>query len=104
MLLIKHWICQALSEIVPFITTRKETSMISTKVYIKILKFILLHVITLHIDVANIVNKDGNIEIKETVVELSEIDQAMKEANIQTLKERMAQYLVSVFSYLEIEI
>ena len=34
-----------LSEIVPFITTRKET-MISTKVYIKILKFILHVIIT----------------------------------------------------------
>ncbi len=89
-----------LAETVPFITTRIETSMISTKVHIKLLKFILLHIIALHIDITNIIDKNGNIEIKENVVELTEIDQAMKEANIQTLKERMCQYLVSLFSYL----
>lgn len=89
-----------LAETIPFITTRIETSMISTKVYIKLLKFILLHIIAIHIDITNIIDKNGNVEIKETVVELSEIDQAMREANIQTLKERMSQYLVSLFGYL----
>ena len=45
-----------LAETVPFITTRIETSMISTKVHIKLLKFILL-TLFLHIDITNIIDK-----------------------------------------------
>ena len=42
---------------------------------------------------------EGRIEIKESVVELSELDQVRREANIQTLKAKMSNYIVSLFNF-----
>ena len=42
---------------------------------------------------------EGRIEIKESVVELSELDQVRREANIQTLKSKMSNYIVSLFNF-----
>ena len=89
-----------LSKFIPFNSSDiGVSSMFSSKIYCKILKLLLLKVMLIYIDITDRVDMEGRIEIKESVVELSELDQVRRESNIQTLKAKMANYIVSLFNY-----
>ena len=88
-----------LTNFVPFNASREMKPMFSSDVYCKILKVLLLKTLVIYTSITDRIDMEGRIEIKESVVELSELDQVRREANIQTLKSKMSNYIVSIFNF-----
>lgn len=88
-----------LTNFVPFTASREMKPMFSSNVYCKILKVLLLKILVIYTTITDRVDMEGRIEIKESVVELSELDQVRREANIQSLKSKMSNYIVSLFNF-----